>query len=476
MRLDRPVLKASAALEVPAARTLDSSRLAFWTFLCAAIPFGLAVLLFTPPFQGADEPQHFLRAYAISEGQLFAENIAGAGGNELPVNLLEVIRPLGIELPYKVERRAELNLILDELAVPLAADQRGTVHFPGSAIYFPVVYAPQSVGMAIGRALGLGPMALLYVGRLLSLALGIALIGWAIRRTPTHAFTFTLLALLPVSVFGRSMLSADALTIGLGWVFLVLVLRLAYAGDVSTRRTVVALFAVGLILALSKQVYFVAALLLLLVPAERLGGRLRFWATFAALLLIMLGVALLWSGHVSGQFPANTANGANLQAQLAHALREPFDAAAAFIRSIVHRRVYYLETAVARLGWLDVYFPRPIMWTLSAALLLVTASDPGPARFDRRARASLAVTFTLSALAVLGVMYLTWTAVGDRYIAGVQGRYFLPLGPALLLSLHAPRLFAWMRDEWRGMVLALAIWLSFSSTLWRIYLRYWEPL
>ena len=50
-------------------------------------------------------------------------------------------------------------------------------------------------------------------------------------------------------------------------------------------------------------------------------------------------------------------------------------------------------------------------------------------------------------------MLLTWTPRGYVSIEGVQGRYFLPFMPALMLVARNRRL-TWEGDAWHGLIYA----------------------
>ena len=43
-------------------------------FVIFALLFGMLYAIITPPFQSVDEANHFLRSYAITEGQMLAQN------------------------------------------------------------------------------------------------------------------------------------------------------------------------------------------------------------------------------------------------------------------------------------------------------------------------------------------------------------------------------------------------------------------
>src|SRR6476619_4621123 len=59
----------------------------------AIFPFALAYSGITAPFRGADEYNHFFRAYHVSIGRMTAHHAAfGVVGEELPASLLTLAR------------------------------------------------------------------------------------------------------------------------------------------------------------------------------------------------------------------------------------------------------------------------------------------------------------------------------------------------------------------------------------------------
>jgi len=89
---------------------------------------------------------------------------------------------------------------------------------------------------------------------------------------------------------------------------------------------------------------------------------------------------------------------------------------------------------VGVLGWLDTYLPD---WLLSAyaLLLLLVAAFDGHVGL----RLGLARRAWVSAIGVGGLfgvslsLYCLWSAVGSPELDSIQGRYFIPLAPVLLL-------------------------------------------
>ena len=81
--------------------------------------------------------------------------------------------------------------------------------FAGTEGYHPVAYIPYIAAAAIGRLLGLDFPDLLLLMRLFGLAAFTAAAAYAVAVTPVLKWAFVLIAMLPVSLYNRSVLSAD---------------------------------------------------------------------------------------------------------------------------------------------------------------------------------------------------------------------------------------------------------------------------
>ena len=81
--------------------------------------------------------------------------------------------------------------------------------FAGTEGYNPIAYIPYIAAAAIGRLLGLDFPNLLLLMRLFGLAAFTAAAAYAIAVSPVLKWAFVLIAMLPVSLYNRSVLSAD---------------------------------------------------------------------------------------------------------------------------------------------------------------------------------------------------------------------------------------------------------------------------
>ena len=130
-------------------------------FLLAGLLYGLVFLFATPPFQVPDEPAHFYRAYAVSEGNPSSQRAEGGLGAVLPASLEELGAAYKEELAFHPERRIAPERILRSLEVPLEPERRRFVDYRTSAQFTLVPYLPQAAGIAAARWLGAPALGLL---------------------------------------------------------------------------------------------------------------------------------------------------------------------------------------------------------------------------------------------------------------------------------------------------------------------------
>src|SRR6185503_5661800 len=134
-------------------------------FLLVAGINSVLLTVLTPPFQVHDEFQHFLRSYQLSEGQIWGVQQGERVGSVLPSSLPEFIeRTWGTLKLFEIPPVGEhpLTDVLTELQRPLDPQRREFVEFYGAAVYSPLPYLPQVVGISIARFFEASPIALLY--------------------------------------------------------------------------------------------------------------------------------------------------------------------------------------------------------------------------------------------------------------------------------------------------------------------------
>jgi uncharacterized membrane protein len=421
-------------------------------FLALALLFGIAFSLSTPPYDAPDEPRHFGRAYLISEGRLTPPGQAPGHRATIPRSLVELHPPRPHVPPgYPMHWTHDVAQLRALASRPLAPGERvGAGHL---SLYHPALYAAPALAIAAGRVLGFSALGLLATGRIANLLVWVVGTWLAIRWIPFRKWVLALLALTPMSVFQAATLSADAPTNAIACLWTALALRAAYApGRRVDRRGGWALVGGGALLGFAKPAYWLLPALALGIPRERFASARQRALVVGGSAAAALALPVLWLLVVRAASPPSLAPQLepDSQAQLLQILQHPLRFVAVLVATVVRFTPIYLETLVGWLGPLEVHLPALLYVAWPLALAAAALTDPeGPEGPSSAARLGLAALFLASAALVLATAYLFWNRVGAPLILGVQGRYFLPVAPLLLLALPAP---------WRRAQAALGFW------------------
>ena len=199
-------------------------------FALLSLFFGSAIIVVNPPLRGPDEISHFLRIYSYTRGELLpVTEINGRKGifvERVLYERLYFFKTRGNGSPSLQQHRGDwfaryrdegirYGQVMAEYHDMIGArdDQAEQTPvfapFAGTEGYSPVAYAPYILAAAIGRLLSLDLPELLFLMRFLGLVVFTAVTAYAIAVTPTLQWAFVLIAMLPVSLYNRVVLSAD---------------------------------------------------------------------------------------------------------------------------------------------------------------------------------------------------------------------------------------------------------------------------
>lgn len=418
-------------------------------FLVLAAPVALFLVFAVPPFQGLDEGNHFARVYSITSGTLIQPIQDDRAGTTLPACVYEYTANLWAE-----GTRAAPFDVRDFWTVPAGCGERPPRFWPieNTAVYSPVCYLPQIVGVGVARLLGASLPIVFYSGRLAG-ALGfIGLVFLALRLTPRAHAVILVIASLPMVLLLGSAYSADGMTIASSLLTIALVLRCRFDPNATWRDFVLAATA-ALALALSKNAYGLFALLLVLVPARLFPSRRVALAARAGALLAIALAAGLWYLKIRNVSMAATGYGPIVPAeQVQFVVQHPLRYLRIVARTLFGPALgYYLWPGIV--SWVGFGrstaagspLPPPIIFLVGFALLLVACkrAGPGPYTWTAKTIAQAAVpaaVFVGTVAVIVSALYIEITAVGAPGIAGIQGRYFLPLAglPATSLTMLVP--------------------------------------
>src|SRR3979409_193957 len=286
---------------------------------------GSAIIVVNPPLRGPDEISHFLRIYSYTRGELLpVTEINGHKGILVERVLYERLhffkdsggrfaslrqhkgdwfakyRDEGVRYGQVMAEYHDIIGARDDQAeqTPVFAP------FAGTEGYSPVAYAPYILAAVIGRLLSLDLPELLFLMRFLGLVVFTAMTSYAIAVTPTLQWAFVLIAMLPVSLYNRVVLSADGAALSYALVITALCVRAAWNrsdGRVWERS----LWMTVCVLAKQPQIVFV----LLELMSGRLRELLGRWKSIAIVVLPGVILSPLWVVGVSADVAAGGGRG-----------------------------------------------------------------------------------------------------------------------------------------------------------------------
>jgi hypothetical protein len=401
--------------------------------------FGVVFALGMPPFQTPDEDSHFFRAYQVSTGRLTPRRIGEWGGGRVPASLLRCHEAFR-HLMFHTERQTSWEEFAPFAGAPLAPKKREPRTFPGSAYYSFVPYLPQALGVAVARAVGCGPLGVLYAGRLANLALGVLLLHLALRVTPVFKLVIGAVALIPVTVQQMASSSPDASTIGVAFLFTAFLFRLVLVERARAvgRGTIAALLLLAAWLTLCKFPYATLALLYLAVPPVRFGCRRRYLLVGTGLAAVTLGLTAAMTQlkkYTPDRIIIGSENQASIGGQVAAIRADPLHFANVCAATVAEHGKIWLDQ-LGSLGWLDTPVNPLALHALLVFLVLLGLGDhAGSLHPPWRLKAAGLLAAGLCTLVILFCCYVSGCTVGAPLVIGPQGRYWVPVLPLLLLPL-----------------------------------------
>ena len=427
----------------------------------------------------ADEDAHFLRAYQVSEGGLvsYKSPDGTSCGGLLPQSLADAIANMPVGVIFHPEVKYDTSYIFASLRKPLNLGRRSFLDFKNTALYSPVPYLPQALGIAVGRAFGLPAVALMYCGRIANLFICMNLLTLAIRIFPVQRWALSLSVLVPMSLFQLASLSADGPTIALAFIYIAMVWRLALIKDqLPTRPYIITLTIIGVALALTKTAYLPVVGLILVVPSHKYPtGLLRKIKVSAAILGASVATVGIWTIVAKSLYIPKLSD-VNPDLQMAFVREHPGDFLNALGNTVrVYGIAHFSQMFGKFLGWLDAKIPyvylRPIILGI---LVLAISESPVDALPQWWARVWSWLLWIATGVLTGLLLFLSWTKIGANLIEGIQGRYFLPILPLFLI----PLVNASIGNKLRGLnilpflTVILGIYAGVVTTVF-VYARYY---
>lgn len=363
-----------------------------------------------------DESHHFLRAFEVSMGYMLSEMNSDmtSGGRELP--LLDTGFKTSKWQDTWETKNAELSI------------ETTFKNFSNTALYNPIAYIPQALGILVARLITNKLIIITYAGRLINWICITFVLYWSIRLIPFGKEMLAIIVLMPMNVHEAFSLSPDGMVVAVSTLMISLVMYLRYQQETElTKKQIVLLYILAIAISLYKIVYLPFCLIYLLIPSERFGNKKKMTvhAIIIALTVVLLNV--LWL-KLCNKFLTHI--GANGELQIPMVLKHPLNYCIAVFRTYSSLGVQFLhqlvgstlgQLVISTNGILIIMYIALIFKKMEYGIKGITSKD---LMFEK-------VIYGIVVLAIIILtttsLYVQWTFVGENMILGLQGRYFIAL-------------------------------------------------
>lgn len=451
-------------------------------FLFLVVPLVAYCAWQMPTGQAPDEPTHVIRAASLLRGEIIGHRVARPNGETGAPDAgvtgntglaLAAIAGNGdmAPLPAGASRAARLAWVR---AIPWQPHSE-FISSANTAAYAPVAYVPAALGLGAAILIGAKPHAAILAARFANV-LVFALVGALALCLAERGRLLLLVTLsLPMTVWLAASCNQDGVLIACATLAIALLTRTGSAAFWWGS----ALLAV---IVLQKPPFIPLALLPLIASGHlnprdwkrRLAGVLTVaipGTLWAVAVMILVSVPLrpgapyqpgpLWPGD-----PTHLFRSAVSSAQLSVIMHHPVRVALLPITGNGSALPSLWLQFIGVLGDLSIRLSHHLYALWSLALLSALAATGGDQRGVRDRVTPMVVGIAILATIELIFIsqYLTWTPVGMTHIDGVQGRYFIPLLPALLFIV--PNIIGRLRiPSWVWWTMPIAAIIAMDATL-----------
>ena len=448
-------------------------------FLFTALTFGIFTVFITPPLQAPDENFHFLSVWRFSS--LSTDQYVSASIMNF-VNMHNYLR-FNPNQKYSLEKFKQA-LSYKQSNGNLA--EKNDVYYALRLKTIPW-YLPAIVGMWTSKLLSNRFCINMWAGRLFSLIVYSIIIFYAIKISPYFKWGFVLLGIMPMSLFLAASLSYDSFTIAIAFLLIAATLNLLVSNQKITFKNSYLVLAGVIVISFLKFPYFIITAPMLFLKKTKFKGKFSycFKIVIISILLIQFGIRVIPqiinkdSSRISKKSSVKVNSSTNFSKQKHKLFAEPLDFCRCLANTTWKKMSGYVTGFAGCLGWLDTLLPRTVIVFFYIALMLALLSEIHTLKltiFDRS-------IFLLVGLGLFVFIHIIFYLVGDvnsPEIEGVQGRYFIPFAPLILLpflsniclrKFKKKRLYRNM--FFMGTVLFVQS-ISIITLLQRYYFTYWS--
>lgn len=388
----------------------------------------LVVSMLTPPFQSPDEPVHLSRAYSVATGQI----ILKGGQVDIDKNLVQ-FKNLNenIRFHYDQKRTKEQEIQLRSIKW---SNENMSEGIAGSAVYLPILYVPQGIGLLLGKLFNLSIYHSYELAKLFSLISCIFLIWISSKFYPIPALAYIFIA-MPMSIFQISSSSPDGLSFSIS--FLIGSILIKILENKVFDKKLIYILAISLVSLVTIRInLFPIFLLIFLIfiqskEVNENKGMFVILLTFLLSLgwIILAYKTIMIDSNGSGNF---NQSGMTATDKILYFLSHKKEFFMFFVNTFLNEKEmsWQYKHFIGVLGWSDTHLEKWMYYYLTIIIFIISALT---IKLNRICKDIFPfVIFFIVILFTFFILLVTWTDLSSPIIVGVQGRYFIPF--AIILA------------------------------------------
>jgi len=408
-------------------------------FLLVAGTAGITTVFVLPPFQAPDEHTHFYKAVQLSKLDFKAEKISDMQvGEYFESEYGETVSQFSY-MWLDPTKKVNTQTFKNDALVPQTTSPETFVKFENTAVYPPLTYIPQAIGITITRIFKSSILVEMYAARIMILMSWLTLVFLAIKTIPTVKWGLVALAVTPLTIMLSASSSNDALVLGFSilWVAYVLKLR---ATPVISRIQLVLILCFSILFGLIKPPYLIIMLLIWIVPSANFQTiRHPILVKVACSMLLPVVIAAGWMLFMRDIYiPTNPL--ADTPSQIHFVVTHPFSAFKNIVSSLTISPVGedVILQSFGLYSWLAIKLPLPLtILNFIVVTLLLFSRKEGDTQggINAFARIFAGLVYFLICFAAALLIYLSFNKPMNNQVDGLNSRHLLPAYYLLLISL-----------------------------------------
>lgn len=411
------------------------------------IILGIAYQIMIPVGGTPDESWHLDTAYKYSDIIMFSGDTGNAG--TIYKRTCDVVQ--SDMLGNNIETNSYYQLYTNAFTRPDNTQLIEVQYIDASNQVPGIVYIPAAIGISIGRLLGLSAMLTYTLGRFIPLLFYAVIIWLALRLLPYGQNVMALVSLLPISIQQAGSTSYDCVIICSICLFIAIILHILDSDTHNKWLALAAALLAGLIAISKGGAYLPVILIALAVPYKRkkkkenakltakLAPRTKILISIGIIAILAILLALTY-GKFSNIYTSmndaarNDGSTANMHYTINYLIMNPKVLFAIMWNTVIIQFDSYLTGLLGgSLGWNSLKVGFIYVLPFLIVLLLMASSDTDRIRESVQIKIMLLIPCILSVLLILAGLLVGYTEMGQIYIQGVQGRYFLPYAALLFM-------------------------------------------